>query len=523
MSDLLFPIHATAIASAFEWRPYQLAATKAIQATLLNSSGCLAILPCGTGKTEIIVKLITTLVPPDKQAIVVSPLQSLVGQTASRLRLRGVPCGVEQGALRSDSRITVASYKSLISQNRYSNFSDNLGLVVVDESHLNYSKRAIEILSYYREAGAKIVGMTASPARMKGDPLSAFYGPTAYFYELQQAIADGWLVPPRVWLTVASELDLSQFDEGDGDYSAERLCREMARDANIQTVVQLVLQHHEREPSVVFCQGILQAEKVRDILSRRGGLESAIVHSRMEDDERDRHLAMFEDGTLNVIINVGCLTTGWDSPIVRKAFICKPTRSRTLYQQMVGRATRPLTGILDGLMTAEARRAAIAASDKPYFEIFDLVDASRHNDLITAMDALYPSVEPDLAARVSRKRPAGVPQDMSEIGRLIAAEQALIDEEARLAAEQAAARDELQWRQRAAWLAGVDFTTVERNAFAPAEDRPKKRGWRVLFGKHKGQLLADVDIGWLEWALGKCKLSHAYRGAIEREVRKRKG
>lgn len=516
----LFPIHDRPFASGFSWRPYQVAAAKAVAEHLASSTGCLIVLPCGCGKTEILVRLIQTLVNLQKRALVVSPLTSLVGQTAARLRLRGVPCGVEQGGMISDERVTVASYKSLISRDRYQKFLDNCDLVVVDESHLNYSKRALEILAAFREAGAKVVGMTASPDRMTGDPLTEFYGGVPYFYTLQQAIADGWLVPPKVWLTIASDLDLSQFDQGEGDYSAAALAREMARDANVQTVANLVLQHHEGEPSVVFCQGIMQAERVRTVLAR-GGLEAAIVHSKMDDTERFRHLGLFENGDLNVIINVGCLMVGWDSPIVRKLFCCKPTKSRAQYQQAIGRGTRALPGVLDGMATAEQRRRAIAESGKPFFEVFDLVDASRHNDLVTAVEALTPDLDLALAKRVRAKRQTDEALGMTALGELLLAEKELMEEEAKAEAERLRALESITERKRAAWLAGVEFDTCERDAFLPAEQRPKATGWRIPFGEHKGQLIREADIGLLRWMVAKARLKPPLREAMRREIQRR--
>jgi superfamily II DNA or RNA helicase len=516
VGELLFPIHERT--ASFSWRPYQIASVQAAQQCLAASSGCLLVLPCGCGKTEIAVRLIQTMAH-SRGALVISPLDTLVSQTASRLRLRGVRCGVEKASLKSDELVTVASYKSLISRSRFEKFVGTVSLVIVDESHLNYSKRAIEILTALRDGGAKIVGLTASPDRMTGDPLTEFYGPVPYFYTLQDAINDGWLVPPKVWLTVAGELDLSQFDEGSGDFNANRLAKEMARDANVQTVSQLVLQHHEGEPSVVFCQGIIQAEKVRQVLAR-GGLEAAIVHSRMEEPERRLNLSMFEDGKLNIVLNVGCLSLGWDAPIVKKVFMCKPTRSRVVYQQAVGRGTRPIVR-LDDYGSAVQRRQAIAESSKPFFEIFDLVDASRHNDLVTAVEALQPEMEDLLARRVRKAREGKGPQGLSDLERLVAAEQALMAEEAKQQAREESARAALTERQRAAWLAGVEFSTCERDAFAPAEQRPKVRGWRVTFGKYKGTLLRDVDTGWLHWALAKCHMNPAFRAAVEREVRRR--
>lgn len=515
MSGYLFPIHAAGSAQPFAWRQYQTDAARNAADALQASDGCLLILPCGCGKTEIAVRLIQTF-PGDGGAVVITPFTTLVGQTASRLRLRGVACGVEQASLRSDEPVTVASYKSLISRDRYTKFVGTK-LVIVDESHLNYSKRALQILAAFREAGAKIVGMTASPERMSGDPITSFYGDVAFNYTLQQAITDGWLVPPTVWITVASELDLSAFDDGYGDYDAAKVAKEMAKESLVQTVSNLVLQHHEGEPSVVFCQGILQAEKVRECLWR-SGVEACLVHSKMEEDERRMNLHNFESGKINIVLNVGCLTTGWDCPDVRKLFMCKPTKSRSLYQQAIGRGTRALPRVLDGWHTPEQRRRAIAESRKPTFEVFDLVDASRHNDLVTAIEALSPDLPPDVAKRVRKKREDAAGLPLTALGALLEAEQALIDEERAEAARQRAALDHLTAEQRRGLVAGQTFGNFERDAFAAAEEKPKVRGWRWMWGPHKGTLLRDMDLGYMQWALRKGSLRGPFRAAVEREV-----
>lgn len=524
MESYLFPKHDEGVASPFAWRQYQIDAVHAASEALRSSQRCLLVLPCGCGKTEIGVRLIQQCIPQETgKALVVSPFVTLTGQTANRLRVRGVPCGIEQGILRSAEQVTVASYKSLISRDRYQNYLNCFSrgdLVIVDESHLNYSKRALDILTAFSELGCNIVGMTASPDRAKGDPITEFYGGVAYHYTLMQAIADGWLVPPKVWVTVASALDLSRFDDGFGDFNAKQVAKAMAQEENVQTVTNLVLQHHEGEPSVVFCQGILQAEKVRQCLWR-AGVEAAIVHSQMEEDERRMNLQLFENGTLNIVLNVGCLTIGWDCDIVRKLFMCKPTRSRSLYQQAIGRGTRPLAGTVDGWATAAQRRTAIYESAKRDFEVFDLVDCSRHNDLVTAIEALNDDLPPDVAKRVRLKREGeeGVP--LTKLGELIAAEQELLAEENRAAAEQRAALEALTADNRRGFIADQRFGNYERDAFAQAEMPPAYRGWRWLFGQHKGTPLPQMDLGYMQWALRKNVLKGAFKDAVEREVRRR--
>jgi len=177
--------------------------------------------------------------------------------------------------------------------------------------------------------------------------------------------------------------------------------------------------------------------------------------------------------------------------------------------------------MLVGLETAEQRRAAIAASQKPFFEIFDLVDASRHNDLITSVDALRGKEEIELLKRAKGKRKPNTPMSPTDLDRLLAVERELMREEAAQEARQRAAQEALTERQRAAWLAGVEFANYERPAFLRAESRPSQRGWRVPFGKERGRLIREVDTGLLHWLLKARGIKEPLRAAIQREIKNR--
>ena len=67
-------------------------------------------------------------------------------------------------------------------------------------------------------------------------------------------------------------------------------------------------------------------------------------------------LADFAAGKVQVVCNCGVLTEGFDDPGVEVVIMGRPTKSRSLYSQMVGRSTRPLPGVVDGPETAEARQ-----------------------------------------------------------------------------------------------------------------------------------------------------------------------
>jgi superfamily II DNA or RNA helicase len=495
-------------------RPYQRDAIAGIKMALDASGKTLAVLATGTGKTEIAAELIRECT---KGALFIAPLIQLVGQTAQRLRSRGIECGVEQGGLRSDEKVTVACYASLLSRKRWERYIDTVDLIIVDEVHTNFSKRALEMLTNLTQGRVRLVGLTASPERASGDPLTSFYGNVGFYYPIADATRDGWLVPAKVWMSVIESIDLSMprlKGAKFGDYNAEELARIMAQEQTVQEIASLVEQHHDGEPSVVFCQGIFQAEALRDNLTRRG-LQSAIVHSQMDDVERRGHLNDFEDGTVNIVLNVGCLTLGWDFPPVRKLFIAKPTRSKAKYVQMFGRGTRPLAGVVDGWSGPEARRKAIEGSAKPFFEVFDITDSSRHNDLCSSLDVLQPNLDRKLMARVRKKQEGS--------GALPAAAlDPIIEAEREAEAKEQHARERLEWSKRAGMVGHARFGNYERDMMAAAEGRDRRPPiTHMPFGRYKRQKIEAVPTPYLWWLVNKSecrdrRVLEAVQGEIAR-------
>jgi len=499
-------------------RPYQRAAVRSVQMELDAAQRCLCIAATGVGKTEIFSEL-AVQAAPDGDVLIVVPRDILVSQTAERLRGRGLQCHIEQGPLRGGSGCTVASYKSLISRRRYDQYLGRSKLVCVDEVHDNYSKRSVAMLQEFLDSGSKLVGFTASPQRMNGDPLTTFYGRPAFEYWLRDAIRDGWLVPPKLWLTVARDWDFSQFSEAAQEFDPLQLDLILRREESVHLVASLIADHYEDECSVAFCHSIRQAEAVQEVLDRRG-IRASLVHSKMDKADRDEQLEAFITGKAKICLNVQVLTMGFDHAPIRKLFLCKPTKSEARYLQQLGRACRPLVGgLLNSLHTAEQRKAAIAQSEKPFFEVFDITDTSRSCQLVTALDVLAPPNLPDNIVRRAKRRLEGQPGAV--------AFDDLLHEEAAEQAREDEAQYALERERRREMIVGVTFDAYSRDPFAEPEaiDKPKRRrGWYMKWGKHKGTHVADVQTDYLLWFWQKFQhhKDQAFIQGVKHELDRRK-
>lgn len=500
----------------FRLREPQLAMVAAFEKDMTDAGDVgLIIAPTGIGKTELAAELIKR----HRTALFISPFIDTTKQSAERFRSRGMNVGLEWQTSKSDDLWTVGCYDSLISKDRYQRYVGFTDLVIVDEVHLNYSKASLQMLTHFQEAGSKILGLTATPER-SGDPITDFYKKIIYEYRIPQATQDGWLVPAKIWLMVEESLDLSDFIAVYGELrppkAGDPLHRILAKEQTVQAIASMIFQHYEGKSSIVFAAGIRQAERLVEALRDRG-VAASIVHSRMDKLERAQHLADFESGVTKIIINVGCLIVGYDFPPMEKLFLARPTVSRSRFTQMVGRMTRPLKGVVDGWATAEERRNAIAASAKPFFEVFDITDSSRRCDLLSTIDLMLDGVDPAVVARVKRKVEGKcVTRDEIDM---------VAKEEAEQLARETAIKTDIEIRRNGAVI-GAQFGAYGRDQWAKAEEhsKPKYRGWHILWGKWKGWPLPDAvaeDAGWVRWHLTKLRPEQeTYAAAVRRELRK---
>jgi superfamily II DNA or RNA helicase len=219
----------------------------------------------------------------------------------------------------------------------------------------------------------------------------------------------------------------------------------------------------------------------------------------------------FTSGEAKIICNVGVLAYGWDFPELRNIYNAAPTQSIAKYEQRIGRGTRAIGGTIRNDMTQEERLAAIAASAKPDFNIYDITDSSRAIQLVNALDVL------DAASREDRERRLRMMAKMEEGSDVIAeaADQDRIDEEKRLLA----AQELKEKRQRL--VVGMTFGHEDRDPFEKPLESRKQRGWRMLWGPYKGELIRDLPTGYLKAVHGKQKKDSPLVRAIGTEIQNR--
>ena len=128
---------------------------------------------------------------------------------------------------------------------------------------------------------------------------------------------------------------LEQWDELDSELLAKL---GKIKDRN-KRILECLLGLDERWPTLFFACSVEHAQAM-SILLRRKGRTAATVSGVTRDSTRRHLIELFKAGKLSVLCNFGVLTTGFDAPKVRAVVVARPTKSRLLYEQMIGRGMR---------------------------------------------------------------------------------------------------------------------------------------------------------------------------------------
>ena len=488
-----------------ELRDYQVEFCEAVEKAFSKHQTVLGVMATGLGKTICFVELMQR---HPGRCLVIAPQIDLVDQAAAKIAaVTGEAPGIERAEFRSNetefgrSRFVVGSKQTLCGRgNRFERLRD-ISLVVYDEAHTAATKQTKRILDHYRNAGALMLGVTATPNRNDGKSLAELFGHCAYEYGILDAIEDGWLVRPEAKCCRVASLDLSEVrTKGkNGDFREGDLAKAMEDDRVCLEIAAITAAEIGDDRTVVFCASVEEASAVAQTLRCQYGIRADYVCSdqkRLSAGDRAQRMRAFRKGDLQVLTNVGIVTTGVDIPEISHIVMARPTRSVALYTQCIGRATRPLPGVVDFASSdAAMRRAAIANSAKPVFRITDLVDNSRRHSLVQAHDALAGRAIGDLdAAALEAAANKGTRRDVVKTT-------AEILESRRKEEER---RREFEVR-RERLLRSIDvsatYDTELVNMFIEerAEKIRSQRVQRMPFGKFKYQPITKVPTSYLAW------------------------
>lgn len=327
-------------------RPYQQQCEEATWKELETNRSTIFVMPTGTGKTLVFTSLAEhwpakkppglsdrVLILANRDELISQGRDALVDNTEEEI-------GLEQNVFFAGSeRIVVASIQSICMPDRLARFApDHFGLVICDEADLSITPSWDRVLDHF--PNAKIVGCTATPDRADGIALKRRYDSWSYVYEIHDAIKDGWLCPYTYEVVKINSIDLSLCRDAGGDFNQDDLDAVMVEKA-LWGIAKETLERSGSRRTLGFTTSADKAVRLAEICNQmRPGCAEAVSYRTPIDERRDI-LSRHRTGAFQYLWNMGIVSRGYNDPDIQCISMARPTKSRNLMTQMVGRGLRP--------------------------------------------------------------------------------------------------------------------------------------------------------------------------------------
>jgi superfamily II DNA or RNA helicase len=378
-----------------QFRPYQADAAGAIIKAWKANQHAICVVATGGGKTVIAAGTTARvrlngggriLFLANRNELCVQPLATFADQLGDIPALEKAD---SYAPLEAD--VVIGSVQTLSRKKRLERFPrDHFAYIFADECHMSVAASWKRIFEHF--SSAKRCGITATPFRTDGKKLSDLFEVEAYRKDLLSLVDDGYLVDPDHVDKLETAISLAQvrvrhttegldYDAQDAADAIAPYFREIARELKAKHAARHILAFLPLVASSIKFVEACRAEGVN------------AVHVDGEDPERDQKLEAFRQGRIALLSNASLLHTGVDIPVCDATLNLRPTKSKVLYQQIVGRSTRTVPGLIDDIPDAAGRLEAIAGSSKPAAYIIDPLWLSHDHDLVTPSFLIAPDEE----------------------------------------------------------------------------------------------------------------------------------
>ena len=218
--------------------------------------------------------------------------------------------------------------------------------LIVDECHHAAANTYQKIFTYFHPKF--ILGLTATPERSDGEDMLELFQNVAHKMNLKTAVERGILVPIRC-IRVKTNIDLTDVRINGIKYNSQDLESKLFIPERNQLIVDTYLKYVNGKKTVIFCASVDHAAEIAKLL-RDSGVKAEAVSGRDRVEVREKILKDYETGSTNVLCACDLLNEGWDSPHTTVLFMARPTMSKTIYLQQLGRGTRRCPGKEDLLV-----------------------------------------------------------------------------------------------------------------------------------------------------------------------------
>lgn len=336
-------------------RDYQVEAIKSVHNAIsrgINRSA--VVLATGGGKTVVFSHLIPQIKPstPDRgnKTLVLAHKEELVRQAADSIAMinPNLKVDIDMRKLKpsSNADVIVASVPTLIRMSRLSKYDPKeFKTIILDECHHAPANSWSKILQYFEANSPQlqiyVIGFTATMERSDGKSLAEIFDEIVFERNLLEMVQNKELADVR-FSSIDVDVDLTKVATKKNDYEINSLSQAM-NDSEVNLLVALSYSQLQKEfnfkSTLIFCVDISHCKTLCGVLQREG-INAQYVTGETAKHERQAIIEDFKRGIIEVLCNVQVFTEGTDIPNIDSLFLARPTKSRPLLVQMIGRGLR---------------------------------------------------------------------------------------------------------------------------------------------------------------------------------------
>jgi superfamily II DNA or RNA helicase len=338
-------------------RPYQLQLVKDLYNKLSQGHQRVAVVAgTGAGKTVIAGQICAHTVARGYRLLFLVHLDVLVGQTYEKLNAFGLRCGFIKAGWREDptAPIQVASIQTMIKRDWWRTW--HADVILYDEGHTTVFSQVGQDLLYETHPRSVHLALTATPYRLGkeqlGDHMETLVA-SPVPSELQRM---GFLAPMKYYgMPAEQQIDLSSVRTIAGDFDERDLKNACDRPELVARIVEEWQRLVPDRRTIAFCVDVEHANHVTQAF-RAARIPAATVDGNTPIKRRKQLYEDLRDGYLTVLTSCNVISIGFDEPSVEVGLLLRPTQSRALHHQQIGRVMRisPQTGKTHGSILDQA-------------------------------------------------------------------------------------------------------------------------------------------------------------------------
>lgn len=348
------------LAANIQLRDYQLEAINSIKQAIGRGIRRPAfVLATGGGKTVVFSHLIPQITKSDPnrgdKVLVLAHTEELIKQAATTIKNINplLKVDIDMRHMKpsyDDSDVIVGSVPTLIRLSRLEKYNPNdFKAIILDECHHATASSWTKILKYFDadtpDLDIYVIGCTATMERSDGKSLGEIFDEIVFERNLLTMIENKELVDVK-FSSLKVDVDLTKVAVKNHDYEPSSLS-DVINNSEINLLVAMsyksLRQQYGFRSTLMFCVDINHCKTLCGVLQRTG-INAQYVTGDTVKHERRAIIEDFKNGLIDVLCNVQVFTEGTDMPNIDSLFLVRPTKSRPLLVQMIGRGLRLYKG-----------------------------------------------------------------------------------------------------------------------------------------------------------------------------------